>query len=222
MPAICNFGIKLPIEQVVRRISAKSEIRFSVIDAAEAGNHVELASLGKLVDFTIAGSHKWIQSCAPLAFGLFGRKGSESFIKMSIAAYLDEKVTADPLMKFTERSDGQFGETLNLTGLFACGGALQDLKDVSLAPESDGTRQKIVELAVAAGWSILKPQKEFHSKILMIRMPGFDQSKGSLRRLFIKSQVAVSEFAGGYCRISIPARLDDEDLKRLQSALTSG
>ena len=219
LPAICNFGIKLPVEKLVNRIASKSTIRFSIVDAAQAVNHVELVGLSKLVDFTIAGSHKWLRSYAPLAFGLFAKKGSASFIATSIDQHVNSAFDCDPLLKFSEGVQCPFGETLNLSGLFGCSGAVKDAIIKSDFDDLHETREVIREIARSANWEAVEPKPEFCSRILMIRKPGFcEDSREKLRRLFIRNQVAVSDFAGGYCRISIPDAIGKEDYRRLRTA----
>ena len=219
LPAICNFGIKLPVEKLVNRIASKSTIRFSIVDAAQAVNHVELVGLSKLVDFTIAGSHKWLRSYAPLAFGLFAKKGSASFIATSIDQHVNSAFDCDPLLKFSEGVQCPFGETLNLSGLFGCSGAVKDAIIESDFDDLHETREVIREIARSANWEAVEPKPEFCSRILMIRKPGFcEDSREKLRRLFIRNQVAVSDFAGGYCRISIPDAIGKEDYRLLRTA----
>lgn len=60
LPAVDHLGIRLPIRQIVQRINKLAELRFCLIDAAQAFCHVPLDEAFAHADFVVAGSHKWM------------------------------------------------------------------------------------------------------------------------------------------------------------------
>ena len=73
----------LTVGEIVRSIRRKAELRFVVIDAAQAFAHVPLDDCLSVSDFTIAGCHKWLQGYFPLGLALYGQQASRDFIDLA-------------------------------------------------------------------------------------------------------------------------------------------
>jgi len=71
LPAVDHLGTRIPVAQIVRTIRRfGGEIRFIMIDAAQALGHVPLDDDWRVADFLVAGTHKWLGSYSTLGLGL--------------------------------------------------------------------------------------------------------------------------------------------------------
>ena len=62
LPAVSNLGIRLPIRELVQAIGRRAELRFVVIDGAQALAHVPLELNRDYGDLLLAGCHKWLRA----------------------------------------------------------------------------------------------------------------------------------------------------------------
>ena len=222
LPAICNLGVALPIPKILQAIREIAEIRFCVIDAAQAINHVNLSQVVKEADFVFGGTHKWLRACEPMAVGYFGRAGSRSFIQSSINRELSTNLSADPLLRLTQLPADKTSETANLCPLFAAAGALADVPKKDHQNNSPITRAAIQEAAESTGWRFITTDLNFQSRIVLLKKGHAAQKhRGDLRKQFCDAGIAITEYVGGICRISIPDSLDDLELKHLRLALNT-
>ena len=216
LPAVCNSGVKLPIARLIQEVKKVAPMRFVVIDAAQALNHVDLSWAAELADFTIAGTHKWLRAFAPMAVGLFAKTASISFIESTVKSELEKRPFLDPLLNFTLSSTSNFGETVNLSPLFAAAGAIEEaaIKVPSNTPTS------ISQILTDAGWHFQELPKTIRSNILLAKNERFDGSKaGHLSRLLIEFGVAVTDFGNGFCRFSLPESITEDEEAILRFAL---
>lgn len=70
LPAVDHLETRIPAAQIVRTIRRfGGEIRFIMIDAAQALGHVPLDDDCRVADFLVAGTHKWLGSYSTLGLG---------------------------------------------------------------------------------------------------------------------------------------------------------
>ena len=222
LPAICNLGVALPIVKIILAIREIAELRFCVIDAAQAVNHIDLSQVAEGADFVFGGTHKWLRACEPMAVGYFGRAGSRSFIQASIDRELLTNPSADPMLRLTQSSADKKSETVNLCPLFAAAGALADARECDPKNNSQISRLAIQEAAQATGWNFISSDSSLHTQIVLLKKQPVANSKGRcFRKQLSRLGVAITEYNGGVCRISMPESLDDSELKHLRFALNS-
>lgn len=220
LPAVCNLGVVLPIPKLLNAIRERAEIRCSVVDAAQAINHVDLRWVKDAVDFTFGGTHKWLRSYEPMAVGYFAKPGSRTFIQDLINRELANDSLADPLLRITQTSASQKSETINLCPLFAAAGALQDAEVISNSVDSGDVRTIVRQIADKAGWSEIPVSEDFHSRIMLLKKPELKNAEaGFVRKQLMRKGVAVTNYPGGICRISMPQSISDEQAELLETAL---
>lgn len=222
LPAVCNHGIRLPIDSIIRRVREHAKLRFSVVDAAQAINHIDLSSAHTMVDFIFGGTHKWLRSYEPMAIAYFGLPSSRHFVSETMTRELNENPLADPLTRLSHASASRVEETVNLCPLFAAAGALKDANDKCLSLDVTGVRSVVKSVASQAGWDCYAVDCKFQSRILLLRLPGCRITEcGVFRTRLFRLGVAATEYPGGICRISLPASISDAQAKQLEYALAN-
>lgn len=216
LPSVDNLGIRFPVAEVVRAIRATSELRFVVVDGAQAFCHVPEDLSTDICDFYIAGCHKWLRAFHPMGLGFFGRSSTKRFIERRVSQLLATGGIDDPLLAFTReleiRGSLPFGETVNVAPLFSCEGALHDRKQASASATFSVLRENaeaVAEIVRATGCSPLQPAPAFRSGILLSRLKHGrlrDKAPLEIRGWFRSRHLAVSTYAGGIVRLSMPTR----------------
>ena len=223
LPAVSNHGIYLPVKEIVDTIKSNAKLRFSVVDAAQAINHVDIGWARGTVDFIFGGTHKWLRSYEPMAFGYFGKPSSLSFISDSIDREMNSNPLADSLMRISQSPNSQIEETVNLCPLFAASGALHDAEPATTASSvNHQVRTVVMDAAARAGWNCVEPSPEFQSRILLLKQPRLKKTKsGDIRKALSRFGVAATDYPGGICRISLPKTIDVTQVEQLEKALAS-
>jgi hypothetical protein len=205
LPAVDHLGIRLPIAEIVGSIQQRCDLRFTLVDAAQALCQLPLEDLMTCADFIVAGSHKWMGAYMPTGIGLFGRARSrESIVRAS------ERI-GDPLLNFIQQLDATVlpyaSETANVTPLFACAGAAADRLEV---PATSLQRVSQFSLSYPSGnWRPLRPQLAMQSRIVLLRatvcahrLPDAD----ALRRAWLREGKVVTAYDDGIVRLSFPVQ----------------
>ena len=220
LPVVSNHGIHLPVKVIVDTIRSNAKLRFSVMDAAQAINHVDIGWACGTVDFIFGGTHKWLRSYEPMAFGYFGMPSSWSFISDSINREINRNAMADSLMRMSQSPNSQIEETVNLCPLFAASGALKDMESTKAASGGDQVSAIVQDVAARAGWNCILPSPEFQSRILLLNQPRLREAKsGVIRNALSRLGVAATDYPGGVCRISLPRKIDAAQTEQLKNAL---
>ena len=74
LPAVDNFGIRLPIADIAAAIRERTDLHFVATDAAQAIGHVPLLSDIRGSDLVIAGTHKWFGGYLPLGLAFLNNE----------------------------------------------------------------------------------------------------------------------------------------------------
>jgi hypothetical protein len=200
-----------------------------VVDGAQDFCHVGADLQGDCADLYLSGTHKWLGSYHPLGLAFYGKRRSRDLVEAVLHDSLRSWHLDDPLLRFLHGGDGKTPcpqETVNLSGLFACQGAVSD------AAATDGERaerlghrvenaQRVMELAKSAGWIPEMPHASLQSGILLLKS-GSERVRSlpaeSLRARWHQQGVAVTAYVEGRVRASMPVeRLSDDELRRLQT-----
>lgn len=219
IPAVCNLGIQLPVDSIIKRIKEKTKLRFSVVDAAQAINHIDISWACGAVDFIFGGTHKWLRAYEPMAIGYFGSLGSISFVSDIIIRELENNPLADPLTRLSHTAASQIEETVNLCPLFAAAGALKDSGQTNWTRDSQ-IRNAVEAIAFKNGWEHSSLSPDMQSRILLLKKPHLQNTQaGTIRNALSRNGVAVTDYPGGFCRISLPEKLDEGQMGQLENAL---
>ena len=216
LPAVDNFGIAFPVQDIVDRISLVAMLRFVVVDGVQAFGHVAANLSQDYCDFYFTGCHKWLGAGIPMGIGFYGKRRSVGYIETRLSQSLQLHVVDDPLLVFSEGLirgvPYPFGETVNLLPLIACSGALSDLgiRD----GERDEEAEKFGGAALAAsaseqGWQSLQPDDALRSSIVMLERPGPTNAEdaGELRKDFADHGIYLSSYGEGRIRLALPPRI---------------
>jgi len=220
LPAISHLGIKLPIEMIAKKIRGRAELRFFVIDASQAAGQISLERSVKQSDFTFFGTHKWMRSFTPLGIAAIAREESQPFVLESAKRWVKEGAIVDPLWRFIDCDQtDRFGETVNLTPIFAAAGAIHDSEIVSSPPLNVSSK---TITALCNGWEQIPISAKLQSQIVLLQREGEARDKEKLRRQFAKKGVSLTTYDCGKCRLSIPLEgLNEHSFQTLRQALAS-
>ncbi|AMV24210.1 Aminotransferase class-V [Gemmata sp. SH-PL17] len=210
LSAVSNWGVRIPIERIVRRLEAAHRVWFVVVDGTQEFCHVPGRLETEYCDLYLTGCHKWLGAHYPMGLGFYGRSRSRSAVdtagtRMAATGDLD-----DPLLRFVAQLEtGEFGaiETLNLTPLFTTRAAISDAQPQSMMFRAENMRV-VTELAPPTGWKPLLPDQPLRSGILLLepeRAAVRSVSPDTLRTALRDAGVAATTYGGGLVRLSMPA-----------------
>ncbi|HEX4614248.1 MAG TPA: aminotransferase class V-fold PLP-dependent enzyme [Urbifossiella sp.] len=72
LSAVSNWGVRLPVEPIVRRLEASHRVWFVVVDGAQEFCHTPGRLGAEYCDLYLAGSHKWLGAHHPMGLGFYG------------------------------------------------------------------------------------------------------------------------------------------------------
>ena len=216
LPAVDNLGVQLPIQGIVTAIDRRHEVRFTVVDGAQALAHVPLNLADNTCDMFLAGVHKWLCAYHPMGIAYYGHPRSATRIGVSLRHHLGNGHIDDPLLRLTgQLESGQtagYGETVGLLPLATAQGALGDaLKEDNRPGATIDVRlanaDRLASLARKFGWRPVRPADTMRTGICLLRSPGGRSTRitpETMHAPFRKAGVAVTTYPGGLVRFSMP------------------
>ncbi len=213
LTAVSNLGVRLPCEQIVRRLEATRGVRVAVVDGAQEFCQFPPAGGGGYCDLYLAGSHKWLGGYHPLSVAFYGRRRSRERVETILSHMTDCGDLNDPLLRFSSRQEAgrrdPHAETVNLAPLFSAQGAVGDQQR---GIDSFATRLSNLaaagEVGATSGWEPLVPPPGLRSGILLLRAVSQatqvrdpETTRASLRG----AGVAATAYPGGLIRLSMPS-----------------
>ncbi len=212
LPAVDQFGIRLPIRQIVDHIGDGSKIKFCLIDAAQAFCHVPIDDALAVADFVVAGSHKWMGAYLPTGIGMFGTRGTRDWLQCRLRDLLSTGFVDDPLLSFTEQLKtgrlDRHDETVNLTPLFACAGAASDQLSVAgTTPVHNPKDRWRDSLSIDDQWQPLdlSPAYSTHIRLYESAKPATRLLPvQTIRRNWLNAGYIISAYPGARVRVSVP------------------
>ncbi|MBA3312943.1 MAG: aminotransferase class V-fold PLP-dependent enzyme [Planctomycetaceae bacterium] len=230
LPAVSHDGVALPAAEMVRTAERVSEVRFVVIDGAQAFCHIPVDLSGGWCDLFLAGCHKWLGAYHPLGLAFCGRNSSADAIRTAALRPHYDGGTDDPLLSLlaafeTGELEG-FGETVNTGPLFSCSGALHDLGRrggayaIGMSAAANG--EHLRDAARDAGWSLECVDWSLRTGIALVRprSPSSHIGANALRGSLARHGIAASVYDDHTVRLSAQRdRPAAADLDRLTAAL---
>ena len=212
LPLVDNLGLRLPAPEIALRIRSQSELRFCVIDGAQAFRHVPLELDRDYCDFMVAGCHKWLCAHNPMGLGILGRNSSRDNITASIARWLKNGTVDDPLMVYSQElitgDHFPFGETAPILPLLTANAATVDASESAAEDSPEQSRRDVIECIRQAGWTVVSPESDYASRILLIRPARVQRSPATashhLRRQLLENQIAATTYDGALVRLALP------------------
>ena len=234
IPAVDNLGVQLPIQHIIQAIGRRREIRFTVVDGAQALAHVPLRLADNTCDLFISGVHKWLRSYHPMGVAYYGHPRSAARISTSLRSYLAERRIDDPLLRLIEQLEHNqttgYGETICLLPLLTTQGALYDALADGTGPELTirqrrANADRFASLARKSGWRPVRPATPMRTGICLLQVPGEKVTRvasNTTRRQFRNAAVAVTTYPHGLVRFSMPqAAWTESKLEHLLRALVT-
>ena len=177
LPAISHDGIRLPIEEVIQAIRNSAPSGFIVVDGSQAFGHAPVNLSLAPCDFYLAGCHKWLGSHLPLGIGFCPNPTTQAEVHQRCADRVEARKLDDPLLAFLTSIDTgrirRFTETVNLSPLFSCRGALED--QFIEGPIAGRFRRRMANaglvqrIARMTQWIPLLPDGEFQSASVLLQ-----------------------------------------------------
>ena len=227
LPAVDSMGIRLPIVEIVDRLRSNNEVRFVLVDAAQAFGLTDLSEISGSADFVVAGTHKWVGSYIPLGVGLATNPKSQQWIANFVNSAIGTKSGEDSLMHMLhaidQGRDTRFPETVNLGGLFAGYGAwMATPSPMSALPIRISNADCVTAIAEYNGWNALRPDESLRTGSLVLQStdPQMPKRDGdSLRESFAEAGIVLSTYSNGIIRMAMPDQLlTTEQFLSIQSA----
>ncbi len=231
LPAVNNLGVRLPLAEIVGAIRQRDELRFTVVDGAQAIAHLPPSLVGNCGDFFLAGCHKWLRAYHPLGLAFYGEPRSRASIEATLQVSLAKRRIDDPLLQMTRELEGgtlsRYGETVNLLPLFTCQGAVDDVfrngaNRFTPLQQRTVNAHRFFDLARGAGWKPVRPDDSLQTGICLLRARDKRRrlSPEQLRQNFHASGLAVTAYRHGLVRFSMPrTRWSDAEKQQLAAAL---
>lgn len=86
LSAVSNWGVRLPVERIVRRLEAAHRVWFVVVDGAQEFCHTSGRLETEYCDLYLTGCHKWLGAYHPMGLGYYGRLRSRRALDELAAA----------------------------------------------------------------------------------------------------------------------------------------
>ncbi|HQX49195.1 MAG TPA: aminotransferase class V-fold PLP-dependent enzyme [Planctomycetaceae bacterium] len=239
IPAVSSLGIRLPVSSLVQRLKQRHELRFVMVDGAQAFCHVPLAEVLESCDVLIAGCHKWLGGYLPMGIAVAGNAlTAEQFRCVAESEAVD--AFSDPLMHLTEhlRSNrvNRYSETVNVVPMLTANATLAAQTSASataagcdrvkepleirrrnarqLGAIMDDTLWKPIHVDDSVGSAIVLAQSIEPS--LTLPEPEYLQS------MFRQHGISLSAYSDGLLRFSLPATiLQQHDMELISQAFRS-
>ena len=207
-------GIRLPVAALLEELADSRSLRFVAVDGAQAVGHVP-CDLGRMpCDVYLGGCHKWIGAGQTLAFLVCPRARSLGLVESVLGEMVGTGEVDDPLLLLLGELEGaaspSAGDTADLSCLFSGSAALAHAKSGSM-PGQDATlranAERVRELGGSRGWRPPPIDRELGTGIQLLEAVRAETRRlpaESLRRNFQDRGIALTAFAGGLLRLSMP------------------
>ena len=230
LPLVDNFGIRLPVKEIVERIRTRATLRFVAIDGAQALGHVPPELKDNYCDIFIAGCHKWLRAYLPMGVAIYGRPETRGYITSSLSRWRSEGWLDDPLLAFMEQLTSghwkSFGETVQLPPLFTANAACLDAGRIPAARQEcirPANRLLLRHLTIDTRWRMIEPHALLGTRIALLkqsRRNGAPLPASVLSKRWLEQDVSVTALSRGLIRVSLPdLRFTDSQLDTVKRAL---
>lgn len=218
LSAVTYQGVRIPISETIDAIAPAYRPRFTVVDGAQAFNHVPLRATAESCDLLLTGCHKWLRAYHPLGLAICCRARSERDIITICREMFHRGEIGDPLLSFTTQLEGEnlerFSETVNLAPMFTAAAAVRAMmrsdrtKQAELSAQIDNAEQ-VAQRSIATGWHPIRPANPMNTGILLLEATDRQNRVAPIDRLrerFLAGGIALTAYAGGIVRASLPDR----------------
>jgi len=216
IPEVSHDGIRLPTAKIVASVRQAATAMFVAVDGSQAFGHVPLNLTQTPCDFYLTGCHKWLGSHLPLGIGFLPNPATRDDIARRAAERVERGRLDDPLLAFLQSIEtGQmrrFTETVNLSSLFSCRGALED--QFTDGPGAGRLRRRLANADLVrrighmTAWKPLTPMEELRSASVLLQSASAAVCRlapDRLRSLFHDRGIALTSYIAGVVRLAMPS-----------------
>jgi hypothetical protein len=216
IPEISHDGIRLPTAEIVAALRLLAPASFIAVDGSQAFGHVPINLARTPCDFYLTGCHKWLGSHLPLGIGFMPNLTTRAEIARRAAELVERGRLDDPLLAFLQSIETgrmrRFTETVNLSPLFTCRGALED--QFTDGPIAGRLRRRLANadlvrrIARMTAWTPLTPLEDFRSASVLVQSTAaaiHRLAPDRLRSLFHERGIALTSYAAGVIRLAMPS-----------------
>lgn len=216
IPEVSHDGIRLPVAGIVTALRQYDPTLFVAVDGSQAFGHMALNLTQTPCDFYLTGCHKWLGSHLPLGIGFLPNQATRADIPRRAAKLVQRGRLDDPLLAFLQSIETgrmrRFTETVNLSPLFSCRGALDD--QFTDGPLAGRLRRRLANadlvrrIARMTAWKPLTPMEEFRSASVLLQSTSAPVRKlapDQLRSLFHDRGIALTSYTAGVVRLAMPS-----------------
>jgi hypothetical protein len=216
IPEVSHDGIRLPTTEIIAALRQRDPALFVIVDGSQAFGQVPI-NLGQAqCDFYLTGCHKWFGSHLPLGVGFLPNPATSADIEREAGKLFARRRLDDPLLAFLQNVETgrmrRFTETVNLSPLYSCRGALKD--QLTSVPIADRLRRRMANAELArriarmTAWKPLTPIGVFRSASVLLRSTSETICRlapDRLRQVFHKQGIAITSYVGGVIRLAMPS-----------------
>src|ERR1043166_7202110 len=216
IPEISHDGIRLLIAEIVAALRLLAPASFIAVDGSQAFGHVPINLAQTPCDFYLTGCHKWLGSHLPLGIGFMPNSTTRADIARLAAELVERGRLDDPLLAFLQSIETgrmrRFTETVNLSPLFTCRGALED--QFTDGPLAGRLRRRLANadlvrrIAPMPARKPLIPLEDFRSASVLLQSTAAvirRLAPDCLRSLFHERGIALTSYASGVVRLAMPS-----------------
>ena len=214
VPEISHDGIRLPVVELVAALRQHDPTLLIAVDGSQAFGHVPLNLMQTPCDFYLTGCHKWLGSHLPLGIGFLPNPATRAATERRAAEMVERCQLDDPILAFLQSIETgrmrRFTETVNLSLLFSCRGALED--QFTDGPIAGRLRRRLANadlvrrIARMTAWKPLMPMEEFRSASVLLQSTSAPVRKlkpDRLRSLFHARGIALTSYSAGVIRLAM-------------------
>lgn len=216
LPAVSSLGVLFPVTQLAEQLRRQSEVRFVLIDAAQAFGQMPLSLMTKCCDVLVTGCHKWLGAHLPMGVAVAGNALAAEQFRCVVSGVDDSTLCSDPLLLLTEQLQSgcvnRYTETVSIVPMLAANAALSSGHAAPMNSRSEFSQRlansdRAAECLSGSSWSPVRLNDTTRSAILLAATnhASIQQlAPDTLQSYFRNHGIALSAYQGGLLRMSMP------------------
>lgn len=216
LPAVSSLGVLFPVTQLAEQLRRQTEVRFVLVDAAQAFGQIPLSPMTESCDVLVAGCHKWLGAHLPMGVAVAGNSLAAEQFRCAASSVDASTLCSDPLLLLTEQLQSgcinRYTETVNIVPMLAANAALSSGQATPVKAQSEfrqrlANSDRAAECLSGSSWSPVRLNDTTHSAILLAASnhASIQQTApDTLQSHFRKYGIALSAYPSGLLRMSMP------------------
>lgn len=216
LPAVSSLGVLFPATQLAEQLRRQSEVRFVLVDAAQAFGQIPLSLMTRCCDVLVTGCHKWLGAHLPMGVAVAGNSLAAKQFRCVASSGDAPTLCSDPMLLLTEQLQSgcvnRYTETVNIVPMLTANAALSSGQATPVNSRSEFSQRlansdRAAECLSASSWSPVRLNDTTRSAILLAanNHASIQQTTpDTLQSHFRNHGIALSAYQGGLLRMSIP------------------